>query len=163
MAFLLIYPICATFGWSEPANIVFPLILAVMAAHTGSFMELRYRIRSNGLLEAAAQFGMPRSAAAGGGPCTPERLVRMCIVGRMAWHAALYAVYYLTMITVTCLLLDKGLYPSIPALPWTFVYAAALVGAVLSLREHRAYWIMFVGCVAIVILYIVLESEVVFI
>lgn len=144
MAFLLLFPICSTLGWTQPGVIMLPLVMAMLAAYLGSILELRFRIRQNRLLEAAAHWSSCEDEAAGTFPSgnTPEKLVCLCIAGRALQHALLYAAIYTVMAGVISWLLAIGLYPRLPALSWTFVYVAALVGAVLSLREHRAYLVL---------------------
>lgn len=162
MAFLLVFPICSTLAWSQPSTVMFPLFMAVLAGQLGAFTELRFRIRSNRLLEQLSCTGAPAAGGRGAVPCTPEKMVRACIVGRLVWHTALYAACYLVMTAFICLLLENGLYPTIPGLPWTFVYAAALVGAVLSLRERHAYMAFTAGCVIVAAIGIAWGGEVAF-
>ncbi len=133
MAFLLLFPVCAAHGWTQPGMVLLPLILCMMAAHLGAFCELRYRISRNSLLELVPA-GPGEEAET-----TPEQLCLYCLVGRVIWHCLLFMACYAAICAAVVLLLARGCYPHVETLSWPAVYAMASIGAVLSLRERRAY------------------------
>ncbi len=144
MAFLLLFPLCATCTWTQPGVLLLPMVMCMVAAHLGAFCELRYRISRNSLLELvpAGPGEVPET--------TPEQLCLYCLVGRIIWHCLLYLACYAVICLVVVFLLSQGIYPGIGTLNWPFVYALASIGAVLSLRERRAY-LVFGLCLAAVI------------
>lgn len=150
MAYLLLFPLCATLTWTQPGVLLLPLILSMVAAHVGAFCELRYRVYQNVLLDRVGGLLEQNDLAL---PIpTPEALVARSLFGRVVWHALLYLASYAVLCLVVAGLLDAGLYPVLPSLEWGFVYALAIIGAVLSLRERRAYLICGISIAAIVAL-----------
>ncbi len=133
LTFLLLFPICAQLTWTQPGVLLLPLVLSMMAGCLGSYAELRYRIRCNRLLELVP-------AAPEDTPCTsPERLCLCGLLGRIAWHFVLYLGCYAVICFVVSSLLLFGAYPVLTILDWPFLFAIATIGAVLSLRDRRAY------------------------
>ena len=150
MAYLLLFPLCATLSWTQPGVLLLPLVLSMLAAHVGALCELRYRVRQNVLLDRVGGLLEHNDPAL---PLpTPEALVARSLVGRIVWHALLYLSCYAILCLVVASLLEAGLYPVLPSLEWGFVYALAIIGAVLSLRERRAYIICGISMAAIVAL-----------
>lgn len=150
MAFLLLFPLCATLSWTQPGVLLLPLVLCMVAAHIGAYCELRYRIQQNCLLDMVARM-LAREGDTGkaDNPVEqatedqeeniPERLLHQCFVGRILWHALLYLASYAILCLVVSTLIDWNIYPVLPNLQWVFVYALATIGAILSLRQRRAY------------------------
>lgn len=168
MAFLLLFPICAKLTWTQPGVLLLPLVLCMMAAHLGTLCELRYRISRNSLLDLVPQAVTQTASAENpltGRPVatnpevvTPETLCLYCLVGRAIWHALLYITCYGVICAIVALLLTEGIYPVLPSLDWPFVYAMATIGAVLSLRERRAYMVCGLSLTAIVLLVVMGEA-----
>ena len=136
MAFLLVFPLASALGWTEPGPILLPFVAAMLAASLGSLLEQRARLLQNAWLETGLTLDEGEAPAQ-----TPERIVLRAALRRMAWHAGLYAACYAAMAFGTAFLLSHGLYPAMPDLPWAAVFALAMLGAVLSLRIQRAYWV----------------------
>ncbi len=130
MAFLLLFPLCSALSWTQPGLVLLPIIYCMMVAHTGSFLELRYRVRMNRLLEPVEKEGPALSL---------EAMVHACARTRAIWHAIFYLAAYALLCALVVFLLNNRIYPVLPALEWPLVYALAVTGAVLSLRERRAY------------------------
>ena len=82
----------------------------------------------------------------------PESLLRECFVGRICWHILLYLASYSILCLVISTLIDWNLYPVLPNLQWVFVYALAAIGAILSLRQRRAYIVCGLSILVIVAL-----------
>ncbi len=143
MAFLLLFPLCTIFGWTQPGILLLPLVLCMVAAHLGALCELRYRISRNSLLETIPEGTVDTASR------TPEELCLYCLTGRMIWHGLLYMGCYFVISFVVVFLLNEGMYPVLPVLRWPFVYALATIGAVLSLRDRRAYVVCAMGFAAI--------------
>lgn len=160
MAFLLLFPLSATLSWTQPGVLLLPLVLCMVAAHVGAFCELRYRIHQNHLLDCCTRHlrALPAEGDAAIDPATsrytPECLLSRCLKGRIVWHALLYLVCYAILCLVVSTLLLWDLYPVLPNLDWVFIYAMAIIGAVLSLRERRAYVVCGLTILAIVALLI---------
>ncbi len=133
LAFLLVFPLALALGWNEPGPLLLPMVAAMLAAMLGSFLEQRFRLRQNAVLEAGVTLDEGEEPAQ-----TPERIVKRAIVQRMLWHAVLYLASYTAIALAVALLLSLGLYPAMPDLPWPAVYVLALLGAVLSLRHKGA-------------------------
>ena len=133
LAFQLVFPLALALGWSEPGPLLLPMVAAMLAAMLGSFLEQRFRLRQNAVLEAGVTLDEGEEPAQ-----TPERIVKRAIVQRMLWHAVLYLASYTAIALAVALLLSLGLYPAMPDLPWPAVYVLALLGAVLSLRHKGA-------------------------
>lgn len=159
MAFLMLFPLCATLSWTQPGVLLLPLVLCMVAAHIGSWCELKYRIQQNCLLDQVAVYLRLSESATSPGTTErklaqnlPEHLVRQCFVGRVCWHALLYLVSYAILCLVVSTLIEWNLYPVLPNLQWVFIYALATIGAILSLRERRAYVLCGLGILIIVAL-----------
>ena len=134
MAFLLLFPFARTAHFVDAGSMLLPLILAMLCAQAGSWLEQRYRIYEDRFL--------PDMEAA---DPHPEKVVYQSILRRAGMHAILYAVSYALLCGVVCTLLALGVYPIIPDLSWTFVYAAALSGALLAIRSRTAYIAFLMG------------------
>lgn len=134
MAFLLLFPFARTAHFVDAGSMLLPLFLAMLCAQAGSWLEQRYRIYEDRFL--------PDMEAA---DPHPEKVVYQSILRRAGMHAILYAVSYTLLCGVVCTLLALGVYPIIPDLSWTFVYAAALSGALLAIRSRTAYIAFLMG------------------
>ena len=110
MAFLLLFPFARTAHFVDAGSMLLPLILAMLCAQAGSWLEQRYRIYEDRFL--------PDMEAA---DPHPEKVVYQSILRRAGMHAILYAVSYTLLCGVVCTLLALGVYPIIPDLSWTFV------------------------------------------
>ncbi len=157
MAFLLLFPLSAALSWTQPGVLLLPLVLCMVAAHVGAFCELRYRIHQNHLLDCCSRHlrALDEERATSGtetGRDTPECLISQCLWGRIVWHALLYLVCYALLCLIVSTLLFWDLYPVLPNLDWVFIYALATIGAVLSLRERRAYVVCGLTILALVAL-----------
>ena len=82
----------------------------------------------------------------------PESLLHQCFVGRICWHVLLYLASYAILCLVVSTLIEWNLYPVLPNLQWVFVYALATIGAILSLRQRRAYIVCGLSILVIVAL-----------
>ncbi len=152
MAFLLLFPLCAAFAWTQPGVLLLPLVLCMTAAHLGAMCELRYRIHQNGLLDLVTRFLSGEDPRKHRFLCSPERILFHCLAGRVLWHVLFYLSAYAVICFIVTSLLEADLYPVLPRLQWGLVYAMAAIGAVLSLRERRAYAVCALGIVAVVAL-----------
>lgn len=146
MAFLLLFPFSRTLHFIDAGSMLLPLIVAMLCAQAGSWLEQRYRVYENRFLP-----GME------GPDPHPERIVRRSMLFRAGMHAVLYAASYVVLCGTVCGLLALGVYPVIPELSWTFVYAAALSGALLAIRSRTAY-VAFVLGVAVISVLIYVRS-----
>ena len=133
LTFLLLFPICSQLTWTRPGVLLLPLVLCMMAGYLGAYAEMRYRIRCNRLLELVP--GVQDENAT----VTPERLCLYGLAGRIAWHFLLYISCYAVICFVVSSLLFMGSYPVLTVLDWPLLFALATIGAVLSLRNRRAY------------------------
>lgn len=70
---------------------------------------------------------------------SPEALILKCVAGRALWHGLLYLASWTVLCFAVSTLLELDLYPVLPELEWVLVHILAIIGAVLSLRERRAY------------------------
>ena len=179
MAFLLLFPLSATLSWTQPGVLLLPLVLCILAAHLGAYCELKYRIQQNCLLDRVSRMLARESETGEVMACTvespdirktlpnrppcavknaqteqniPESLLRECFVGRICWHILLYLASYSILCLVVSTLIDWNLYPVLPNLQWVFVYALAAIGAILSLRQRRAYIVCGLSILVIVAL-----------
>ena len=75
---------------------------------------------------------------------TSKRCLRFCAALLAAW-LGLRLVLPLMYPFLLGTLLALGVYPIIPDLSWTFVYAAALSGALLAIRSRTAYIAFLMG------------------
>lgn len=149
LTFLLLFPICYQLTWTQPGVLLLPLLMSMMAGYIGAYAEMRYRIRCNRLLEFVP--GAQDEDAS----VTPERLCLLGLAGRIAWHFLLYVICYAVICFVVSSLLYYGIYPVLTVLDWPLVFALATIGAVLSLRNRRAYALCGLG-IAIILLAAVL-------
>lgn len=113
-----------------------PLILSMMAAYTASWCELRQRIELNPLVDAVVAW------CGGKGPASPGRVILLAGLCRAMWQAALYGVCFTLGFSLLTVLSAHRTLPALPAVTWSALYVAALLGAVLSLRTRQAYAVL---------------------
>ena len=137
LSFLLLFPLASHFGLNRPGPLLLPLILVILAAYLGSFMERSLRIHENHLVD--------RVEAWCAGDCfalAPDRAVLHVILLRAFWQFLLYAVCYVLLFCMIAVLSARQALPQLSVLSWPMLYGAALMGAVLSLRTRRAYMVL---------------------
>lgn len=114
-----------------------PLILVILAAYLGGFMERSLRIHENYLVD--------RVEAWCAGDCfalTPGQAVLHVVLLRAFWQFMLYVVCYALLFCLIAVLSARQALPQLSILSWPMLYGAALMGAVLSLRTRRAYMVL---------------------
>ena len=128
LSFLLLFPLASHFGLNRPGPLLLPLILVILAAYLGGFMERSLRIHENYLVD--------RVEAWCAGDCfalTPGQAVLHVVLLRAFWQFMLYLIAVLSA---------RQALPQLSILSWPMLYGAALMGAVLSLRTRRAYMVL---------------------
>ena len=133
LSFLLVFPLCRTFGLDQPGMAMLPLILSMLAAYTASWCELRQRIGLNPMVDAIMAWSNGR------GEASPGRVLLLAGLCRALWQAALYMVCFGLIYVLLAVLATNHATPMLPAVTWSALYVAALLGAVLSLRTRQAY------------------------
>lgn len=140
LAFLLLFPLAAHFGWNQPGPLLLPLILVMSAAYAGSFLELRQRAVQNLWVDRVEAW-----CQGGGGGLSPAQAVLRASLFRALGQFLLYAVCYSLIFSLLSVLRDWQAAPSLPFLTWPMVFAASLMGAILSLRTRQAYGVLLIG------------------
>lgn len=147
LAFLLLFPLAAHFGWNQPGPLLLPLILAMSAAYAGSFLEVRQRAVQNFLVDRLEAWRQ-------GDGCglSPGQAILRATLFRAFGQFLLYAVCYSLIFSLFSVLHAWQAAPSLPFLTWPMVFAASLMGAILSLRTRQAYGVLLMGLGAIALL-----------
>lgn len=148
LSFLLLFPLCVHFGLTEPGPLLLPLVLSMLAAYAGSFVEQRQRIRQNRLVDRVEAW-----CAGSGCGLAPGRAVLHAALARACLQFLLYALSFALIFCLLSFLNARQALPALPKLTWPVLYAAALLGAVLSLRTRQAYLVLFssLGAIALLI------------
>ena len=136
LSFLLVFPLCRIFGLNQPGMAVLPLILSMLAAYTASWCELRQRIGLNPMVDAVVAWSNGRGGA------SPGRVILLAGLCRALWQAALFMVCFGLIYALLSVLASNQATPRLPAVTWSALYVAAMLGAVLSLRTRQAYAVL---------------------
>lgn len=132
LAFLLLFPLSIIPGWSEAHQFLAPLMFAVFAAYGASYAERYQRVAFNPLVDlVTASFSSGRG-------CTPGQAVALGAVVRAAWQLSLYMLCY-AVLWLACDLLGDAIFLFEGQMSWPMLFAASMVGGILSLRTRRAY------------------------
>ena len=137
LSFLLLFPLASHFWLNRPGPLLLTLILVILAAYLGGFMERSLRIHENYLVD--------RVEAWCAGDCfalTPGQAVLHVVLLRAFWQFMLYVVCYALLFCLIAVLSARQALPQLSILSWPMLYGAALMGAVLSLRTRRAYMVL---------------------
>ena len=132
LAFLLLFPLSVIPGWTEAHQFLAPLMFAVFAAYGASYAERYQRVALNPLVDLVA------ASASSGHGCTPGRAVALGAVVRAVWQFLYYMLCYVAL-WLACDLLGKGIFLFEGRMSWGMLFAASMVGGILSLRTRRAY------------------------
>ncbi len=135
LSFLLLFPVATHFGLRQPGELLLPLILVMLAAYLGAFLERRLRIHENCLTDRVASW------CAGDGLAPAAAVARVALL-RAVLQLLLYALCYALLFCLLAVLTARQLLPQLLLLSWSMLYAAALMGAVLSLRTRRTYLVL---------------------
>lgn len=136
LSFLLVFPLCRQFGLDQPGMALLPLILSMLAAYTASWCELRQRIGLNPMVDAVMEW------CNGSGGVSPGRVILLAGLCRAMWQAALYVAWFGAIYALLAALAARQALPELEVIPWSALYVAALLGAVLSLRTRQAYAVL---------------------
>lgn len=132
LAFLLLFPLSIIPGWSKAHQFLAPLMFAVFAAYGASYAERYQRVALNPLVDlVTAWFTSGRG-------CTPGQAVALGAVVRAAWQFSLYMLCYVAL-WLACDLLGEAIFLFEGQMGWPVLFAASMVGGILSLRTRRAY------------------------
>lgn len=130
LAFLLLFPLSIIPGWSEAHQFLAPLMFAVFAAYGASYAERYQRVALNPLVDlVTAWFSSGRG-------CTPGQAVALGAVVRAAWQFSLYMLCYVAL-WLACDLLGEAIFLFEGQMGWPVLFAASMVGGILSLRTRR--------------------------
>lgn len=147
LGFLLLFPLAAHFGWNQPGPLLLPLLLVMLAAYAESFMELRQRAAQNLLVDRVAVW-----CEGGGCGLSPGQAVVRATLYRAFRQFLLYAVCYSLIFSLLSVLRAWQATPLLPFLTWPMVFAASLLGAILSLRTRQAYAVLLISLGALALL-----------
>ena len=145
LSFLLLFPLAVHFGLNQPGELLLPLILVMLAAYLGAFLERSLRIHENRLVDRVEAW------CAGDG-------FTLAPAGAVLRVALLRAFLQFLLFCLLAVLTARQALPQLLVLNWPMLYAAALMGAVLSLRTHRAYMVL-VGSLGTLALLIWIEEK----
>ena len=153
LSFLLLFPLAVHFGLNQPGELLLPLILVMLAAYLGAFLERSLRIHENRLVDRVEAW-----CAGDGFTLAPAGAVLRVALLRAFLQFLLYALCYALLFCLLAVLTARQALPQLLVLNWPMLYAAALMGAVLSLRTHRAYMVL-VGSLGTLALLIWVEEK----
>ena len=136
LSFLLAFPLCRHFGLTQAGAALLPLFLSMLAAYAATWLELRQRAAQNILAPSL------ESWCAGGRGISPARAVLGAALRRAIWQWGFYALWFCTLYLILAVLTAGGHWPRLSLVTWPVLYAAALLGAVLSLRTRQAYLVL---------------------
>lgn len=130
------------FGFSEPSQVVFPLLLAFPLAWVSSRLEQAHRRRQDrgynilhGWLQADRQ-----------GDYAPGLLIRRAITQALSGYFLFFLLTVTSLVALTSWLLGHGLLrPPIEMFTWGHLWIGATLGGFLALRVSGAYMILTLG------------------
>ncbi|SDF47632.1 hypothetical protein [Desulfovibrio legallii] len=146
LSFLLAFPLCRHFGLTQAGAALVPLFFSMLAAYAASWLELRQRAAQNVLAPALEAW-----CVGGRGGIPPSRAVLGAALRRAGWQLGFYALWFCVLYLLLAALTAGGHWPRLALVTWPAIYAAALLGAVLSLRTRQAYLVLAasLGCLAL--------------
>lgn len=144
LPYLLTFSMALLFGIRTPDQLVFPLFFTMGCAYVSVALERRQRVRANALAE---------TMVASEGRLSPDAVVYASLAGRAMQQGALYvlcfgALYGLLRLTV---LLPAGI-PVVPGITWNVLFGVGSVGALLALRTRRAYAVLGVCLIVMLVM-----------
>ncbi|MGE9986008.1 hypothetical protein [Desulfovibrio sp. SGI.169] len=137
LSFLLLFPLAAHFDLNQPGELLLPLILVMLAAYLGAFLERSLRIHENRLVDRVESW-----CAGGGHSLAPAGAVLRIMSLRAVLQFLLFVLCYALLFCLLSILTACQTLPRLMLLNWPMLYVAALMGAVLSLRTRRAYMML---------------------
>ncbi|MFK4765004.1 PTS sugar transporter subunit IIC [Desulfobaculum sp. SPO524] len=130
------------FGFSTPAEVVFPLLFSLPLGWIAARVEYLHRNFQNASYNSLqAQVGLSASP----GDYAPGRLVRRSIMQMGVLSFAFFEASVLVLIVIVNFFLMRGfLHLPADAVTWGHLWIAASIGPLLSLRSAKAYALIFV-------------------
>lgn len=138
LSFLLLFPLAMHFSLNQPGELLLPLILVMLTAYLGAFLERSLRIHENRLVDRVESW-----CSGDGLTLAPAGAVLRVMLLRAFLQFLLFALCYALLFCLLSVLTTRQALPRLALLSWPMLYAAALMGAVLSLRTRRAYMVLF--------------------
>lgn len=144
--YLILLALSSIMGWKEPTVLAFPLAVTMPLAYVIPFLEHRQRnLQKNASSKLI-------TLAEGLGPLSsfPNRLIARSFLQQAGGGLLVFLVVYLSVYCIFSLDHDNGFIPL--DVDWSILYAIAAIGALLSLRIKRAYFV-FILCMAALLLF----------
>lgn len=145
LSFLLLFPLGRHFGWDTPGPLVLPLVLVTAAAYAAALLERNVRIGQNVMVGRVHAYCAGASGLLQQAELSPGQAVLIAVFVRALWQFLLYVVSFCLVLCLLFLMHERDLAPQLPVMTWPMLYAAALMGAVLSLRTRQAYAMLTAG------------------
>lgn len=133
-SFWLMVPLCLHFSWIQPAPMLFPLMLAVLCAYGGAWLERWLRVYRNTSLGQVHRWTAQTAQG-----CPPAQAVYQSVRQRFFLQLFFFFLCYITILEFTASLQARDLLLHLDALTWPIMYAVSALGALLALRTRRAY------------------------
>ena len=139
-SFLLLFPLARHLGLHEAGSLALPLLLALLLGTLVAKAEQSLRISQNRLV---AQVEAHCAGEADG--LSPALAVMRMALQRALIHFLLYCACFVLLLSVMRWAQASIALAAIPAASWPLLLAAALPGAVLTLRARNFYLILLGG------------------
>ncbi len=166
LSFILLFSLSLIHGWQEPMQLAIPLLFCVSFAYSASWLEKWQRRQNDILLEGVQAWAeWPNisnlSPKFDKGKNTNSDLVSKCIspdavmtsaFWRTLWsYGLLFLFCFVCLHTLFSFLQNIHALPLVPGLSWPMLYGMGLTGAVLALRNKRAYAVLLMGMAWIIL------------
>lgn len=144
-AFTVAVTTATFFGFTEAGDMLFPLLLAMPMAKAGTYLEVTLRRRWNKGYNKLIRATSPGRQE----DFTPSVLIAKNVIEASTAHFLFFLVSCTAVIAVTGILRNhfQMLVPT--GLDWKYLWLAACVGGLLSLRTPRAYGALAFGIGAV--------------
>lgn len=135
LGFLLLFPVALQNNWSSPNYLFLPLLFCMFCAYLASSLEQYQRQLHN--IVAVQVVEWCRNPLRG---WSPSLAIAYSVILRALSQGLLYIACFFILNLFGPYLVDLGA-KYLPNVTWGMFYAAAITGAVLSLRIRRAYFV----------------------
>ncbi len=161
LSFILLFSLSLLHGWQEPMQLGIPLLFCVILAHTASWLE-KWQRRQNDMLLKGVQVWAECSLEAPNTPkgkhvshsetsIAPDMVIASAFWRTLWSYALLYLACFVVLHTLFSFMQNIHALPLVPGLSWPILYGMGLTGAVLALRNKRAYAVLLMGMAWIII------------
>ncbi len=148
LSFLLAYPFILIFAWPTPSQFALPLLICLGFAYSVRGIELWQRKHNNAYIHQVEQW--TKNPQIG---LHPKYVIYKSLSQSIWIYALLYLVLFFGLYYLFSILSSNQLLPTIAQFNWTILYAAGLLGALLTLRTKKIYIILLLATMLVFLIY----------